>query len=288
MPAFASINGEISPADQARVSVLDNGFTLGDSVYETLRTYGAKPLHFDRHLARLRRSAARLGFDIPLRDEQFRARVDAVLGSADNAESYLRWIVSRGVGSISYDFESVDGPTIVMLARAFEPPRDSLYENGVAACIAGIRRNARDAIDPAIKTSSLMNNILAMREAHERGVFEALLLNADGEVAEGASSNVFAVQRGELCTPPLEAGILEGITRALTIEIAEARGIPAIVRPLRPDDLHGADELFITSSTKELLPVWALDGDPVGGGKPGPITRSLLSAYRDYAARTAA
>ncbi len=287
MPAFASINGEITPADQARISVFDNGFTLGDSVYETLRTYGGKPIHVDRHLARLRRSAARLGFDIPLDDDQFRARVDEVLSRADNPESYMRWIVSRGVGSISYDFDSVDEPTVVILARLFEPPPESVFENGIAVCIAGIRRNARDAIDPAIKTSSLMNNILAMREARERGAVEPLLLNRNGEVAEGAGSNVFAVHEGELSTPPLDAGILEGITRALTVELAETQGIPVKVRPLRPEDLRAADELFITSTTKELMPVATLDEHPVNDGKPGPISRKLLAAYREYARRTA-
>jgi len=288
MPAFASINGEITPADQARISVFDNGFTLGDSVYETLRTYAGKPFHVDRHLARLRRSAARLGFDIPLSDDEFRARVDEILSSADNPESYMRWIVSRGVGSISYDFDAVDGPTIVILARPFEPPPESLFETGIAVCIAGIRRNARDAIDPAIKTSSLMNNILAMREARERGAVEPLLLNRNGEVAEGAGSNVFAVHEGELSTPPLDAGILEGITRALTLELAETQGILVKVRPLRPDDLRAADELFITSTTKELMPVATLDEHPVNDGKPGPISRKLLAAYRAYASRTAA
>ena len=287
MPAFASINGEIFPADQARVSVFDNGFTLGDSVYETLRTYGGKPLHIERHLARLRRSAARLGFDIPLSDAQFRTRVDAVLKRADNPESYMRWIVSRGVGRISYDFDAVDGPTVVILARPLEPPSQSVFDTGITACIVAIRRNSRDAIDPAIKTSSLMNNILAMREAHERGAVEPLLLNASGEVAEGAGSNVFIVKGGELSTPPLEAGILEGITRGLTIEIAEGRGVVVKVQPLRPDDLRAADELFITSTTTELMPVATLDDEPVGDGKPGSITRSLLNEYREYAARTA-
>jgi branched-chain amino acid aminotransferase len=192
------------------------------------------------------------------------------------------------VGSISYDFDAVRGPTVVILARPFEPPPESVFDNGIAACIAGVRRNARDAIDPAIKTSSLVNNILAMREAQQRGAVEPLLLNGSGEVAEGAGSNVFAVHAGKLSTPPLDAGILEGITRALTFELAAARSIPLQVRPLRPDDLRTADELFVTSTTKELMPVATLDERPVGDGKPGPITRQLLHDYRSYAARTAA
>ena len=132
-----------------------------------------------------------------------------------------------------------------------------------------------------------MNNILAMREARERGAVEPLLLNRNGEVAEGAGSNVFAVHEGELSTPPLDAGILEGITRALTVELAETQGIPVKVRPLRPEDLRAADELFITSTTKELMPVATLDEHPVNDGKPGPISRKLLAAYREYARRTA-
>ena len=275
-----SIDGRVGTPEEVTLKVTDNGFVFGDSAYETLRTYGGRPFELDRHLVRLRRSVALLGFELKTSDDEIKARIDACLSFARNDESYLRVIVSRGVGDMSYRFERIPEPTIAMYVKPLEPTNDALYLKGGAAVIVTIRRNPIEALNPAIKASNLLNNVLATREAYGKGAFEAILLNTRGEVAEGAGSNVFIVKGGLLLTPPLSCGLLAGITRELTLEIAASTGVPHEERVLYPEDLRGADELFITSTLKELAPMVTLDGTPVGSGMPGPATKALLKAYR--------
>lgn len=282
MGVFASVNGNVVPAEQARVSVLDNGFTFGDAVYETLRTYAGRPFHLDRHLERLRASAARLGFSPAFGDDVFAKRLDELLARAGNEESYIRVILTRGEGDISYRFDRVKGPTLVMVVKPFEPPPERDYVEGIPVVIASVRRNHPRALDPAIKSNNLLNNILAVREGQARGAVETILLNDAGEVAEGASSNLFVVKRGQALTPPLAAGILPGITRHLVLDLCREVGVPAREETLRVPDLLAADEMFITSTTKEAAPVRTIDGKPVGSGKPGPVHKRILQAYREY------
>jgi branched-chain amino acid aminotransferase len=282
---FASVNGRVTPAEEARVSVLDNGFTFGDAVYETLRTYAGRPFRLGRHLRRLRASAARLGIEVPAADEALGGQLDALLARAGNPESYIRLIVTRGEGDISYNFERVKGPTVVMAVKPFPAYPEHHYRDGVDAIVATVRRNHRQALDPAIKSCNLLNNILAVREAQARGAAEAILLNLEGEVAEGASTNVFAAREGVVRTPPLEAGILAGITREVVLEVAARIGVPVREERVLRADLQGADEAFLTSTTRELVPIRTIDGRPVGDGRPGPLTERLLAAFREEAAR---
>ena len=283
MGFFASVNGIVTPAEEARVSVLDNGFTFGDSVYETLRTYAGRPFEWGRHLRRLRASAGRLGFDIPLSNGDLLARLDAVLAPAANPESYIRIIVSRGLGDISYHFDTVKGPTVVIAVKPCVSYPEWHYTQGIPVSLVSVRRNHPQALDPAIKSSNLLNNVLALREAQARGAEEALLLNQRGEIAEGASTNVFIVRDGTVITPVLEAGILAGITREVVLEIARALSLPVREDVLRPEDLMDADEAFLTSTTREVVPIRTVDGRPVGPGQPGPVTTRVLEAFRAYA-----
>jgi branched-chain amino acid aminotransferase len=283
MSVLASINGRVAHGDEARVSVFDNGFMFGDGAYETLRTYGRRPFHLGRHLRRLRASVARLGFTIPPDDGALAAQLDALLAQADHEESYVRFVATRGVGDISYHFDRVRGPTIVTVVKPLEPLPESVYSEGLAAAMVSIRRNSPSALDPAIKSINLLNNILAVREAQARGAAEAILLNERGEVAEGASSNVFAVKSGSVLTPPLSAGLLAGITRGVVLELAPAVGLSVQEAALRPERLFESDEVFITSSLREIAPVRAIDGRAVGDGRPGPMARKLLAAFREYA-----
>jgi len=285
MGFFASVNGQVVPAEEARVSVLDNGFTFGDSAYETIRTYGGRPFEWERHLRRLRASAARLGFEIPVSNEELLKRLDAVLTRAANPESYIRLIVTRGVGDISYHFERVEGPTVVMVVKPHLPYPDWHYAQGIDVALVDVRRNHPRALDPAIKSSNLLNNVLAVREAQSRGAEEALLLNQEGRLAEGASTNVFLVRGGALRTPPLSAGILAGITREVVLELAAGLGLPAREEVLGAEDLRDAEEAFLTSSTREVVPIRRVDGRPVGEGRPGPVTRRVVDAFRAYAPR---
>jgi branched-chain amino acid aminotransferase len=280
---FASVNGRISPAGEARVSVLDNGFTFGDGVYETLRTYGGRPFRMERHLARLRGSAARLGIVVP-EDAALVRDADALLARAGNPESYLRIIVTRGEGDVSYNFDRVQGPTVVMLAKPLPGYPEWHYRDGVEVAVASVRRNHRTALDPAIKSCNLLNNIMAAREGQSRGAVETLLLNQEGEVAEGAGTNVFLVSAGVLRTPPLSAGILAGITREAVLELAGRLGVPVREQPVGLEELFAADEAFLCSSTRELVPIRSVDGRTIGAGKPGPVTLRLLAAFRENAA----
>lgn len=283
MGFFASVNGVLTPAAEAKVSILDNGFSFGDSVYETLRTYRGRPFHLERHLLRLRASASRLGIDIPLRDEVFAQRLDLLLAGAQNDESYIRMIVSRGEGDLSYRFDRVKGPTVVLVVKPYEPFPASYYTEGVPVIISTVRRNHPSALDPAIKSCNLLNNILAIREAQAKGALEPILLNAGGQLAEGAGSNVFIVRGGQALTPPLSAGILPGVTRATLLQIGPAIGIPTREEVLRQEDLSAADEAFLTSTLKEVMPIRSVDGRAIGDGKPGPVSLRLLQALREYA-----
>src|SRR5687768_18251252 len=245
MAFFASVNGEIAPAADARVAVLDNGFTFGDGVYETLRTYGGRPFHLDRPRERLRASAAMLAIEIPPGDAALAADLDRLLERAANPESYIRIIVSRGVGEISYRFDRIKGPTIVMAARAYEPFAEAQYKDGIPVIISSVRRNSPHALDPAMKSCNLINNIMAVREAQAKKAAEPLMLNERGDVAEGASANVFIVAKGALVTPPLNDGILPGVTRELVLERAAELAIPSREESIRVDRLLAADEAFI-------------------------------------------
>lgn len=283
MGSFASVNGHITPLEDARVPVLDHGFVFGDSVYEVVRTYGGRPFETGRHLRRLRASADRLGIAIALPDAEILAQVRALLDRAGDVESYVRIVVTRGVGDSSYDFGAVVGPTVVMIQKELAPVSEASYRHGVRVSAVDVRRNHPKSLDPAMKSSNLLNNILALRQAQERGAEEAVLLNLDGFVAEGSSTNVFAVKSGTLCTPPLSAGILGGITRAVVIELAAAQGIPVAEANLKLDDLLGADEAFLSSTTREVMPIRQVDEALISHGRPGPISVRLLEAFRKYA-----
>jgi branched-chain amino acid aminotransferase len=282
---FASINGTVLPVEEARVSVLDNGFAFGDSVYEVLRTYGGRAFEPGRHFRRLRASAARLGIPVPGPDASLLAQVDALLARTGDPESYIRIVVSRGLGDCSYNFDRVQGPTVVMIQKPLPQHPAWHYESGIEVAAVHVRRNHPRALDPAIKSSNLLNNILAVREAQSRGAEEPVLLNQDGFVAEGASTNVFLVRGGAVATPPLSAGILAGITREVVLELLPTLAIPFREEPLRLPDLLGADEVFVTSTTREVVPVARVDETAIGEGRPGPLTRRVMEAFRAYAPR---
>jgi branched-chain amino acid aminotransferase len=280
---FASVNGIVVPAEEARVSVLDNGFAFGDSVYEVLRTYDGLAFEPGRHFRRLRASAARLGFSVPASDADLLAQVGGLLARAGRGESYIRIIVSRGLGDCSYSFERVQGPTVVMIQKPLPPYPAWHYLDGIKVAAVGVRRNHPRALDPAIKSSNLLNNILAVREAQSRGAEESVLLNQEGFLAEGASTNVFLARGGTLLTPPLSAGILAGITREVVLELLPALGIPFGERPLHLEELVSADEAFLTSTTREVVPVKQVDETTLGSGRPGPLTRRVMEAFGAYA-----
>ena len=255
--------------------MFDRGFLYGDSVYETVGTMHGRLFALADHLDRLERSAARIGLRPPPRATIERAVAETVQASA-NVESRVRIVLTRGAGKLDLDPASVDDTQLVVIVMPLQTLPPALYEAGVPVAIVSVMRNDPRAIDPAIKSGNYLNNVLAVGEARRQGAHEALLCAADGSVAEGASSNVFLVSGGEVRTPSLDVGILEGITRAQVLALCRANGIPARETRLWPDELRGADEVFITSATRKVLPVTRVDQAVIGEGKPGPVTRRLM------------
>jgi branched-chain amino acid aminotransferase len=275
---YVFLNGSILPESEARISVYDHGFLYGDGIYETMRAYEGVVFMRDRHLERLRRSASMIKLDLP-DDAYLKDAIRRAVAVNNLADAYIRVTISRGKGPIGLDPALCGETTLVVLAEPFKPYPESLYREGVKLVIAETRRNLVAAIDPKIKSLNFLNNILAKMEAKEQRAYEAIMLNAEGYIAEGTVSNIFFVIDGVLCTPSTEAGILDGITRELVIELAAQAGVEVREGKFRPEDLLGASEVFFTNTTSEVMPVSSVGqrNYAVGG-----TTKNLRSRYRDY------
>jgi branched-chain amino acid aminotransferase len=285
MAATVNVNGRIFDQEHAVISVFDHGFLYGEGVYETLRTYNGQPFLFDRHMKRLRTSAGMLALAVPLSDEEidrrFRETARAAgLGDGPDREAYLRILVTRGVGELTYDPAACPEPSIVVIAKPLVNPPTEVFERGVRVALVPIVRNHPGSVNPLIKSNNLLNNALAMQEAFRRGAFEGIMRNYRGELAECTQSNLFIVKHGAALTPPIDAGLLPGITRAFLFEVGAEIGITVREQVLRDDDLFGADECFLTSTTREVVPIVQVDDRKIGAGVPGPITQALLASYR--------
>jgi branched-chain amino acid aminotransferase len=276
------IGGRPCPPEEAAVPVFDRGFLFGDSVYETVGTNRGRLVFLDDHLDRLARSAERIYLRLPPRDE-IQGAVRDTLAAAENPESRVRIIVTRGDGTVDLDPAAAGQPRLVIIMQPLGGPSSELYEKGAEVEIVSVTRNSPRAIDPAVKSGNYLNNVLAMGEARRRrpSVNEAILCAANGSVAEGATSNVFAVAAGELRTPALEVGILDGVTRGKILALARVNNVACHeISFMSPDDLRRADEAFLTSSVRGVLPVTRIDGQGLGDGKPGAVTRRLMLLYR--------
>ena len=281
MPSLVSIDGVLVPPAEATVSVYDRGFLYGDSVFETVRTYGGEPFALAEHMARLARSAERVAIALPIAPADFALEIRLAVRAARNPESYARAMLTRGSGPLGLDPSLAVRPRRVIFVEPLVPPPASAYRDGVAVITVRTAR-AADAADGA-KVGNYLGSLLALRKAKNAGAHEALILDAAGRVVEGTTSNVFLVRDGALVTPPEEAGILPGITRAHLLEAAEERGLTVRLAPVTPADLAAADEVFISSSLRELIPVVRVDDRRVGDGRPGPLTRTLHVAFRTRA-----
>jgi branched-chain amino acid aminotransferase len=275
-----NVNGTITAADVAVVSPLDRGFLYGDSVYETIRTYGGRPFLLSEHLVRLRRSAERLEIPHERSTVDIETEIIRTIASAALPETAIRVVLTRGRGPLGYAPEACGPPTLVVHARPCPVIPDSFMREGIDVAIVGVTRNSRTSLDPAIKSSNLLNNFLAWRAAQRLGAYEPILLNAAERLTEGATSNLFMVRTERLITPSLEDGLLEGVTRGLVLELAREAGIDAVEESLGPDDLRTADEAFLTSTLKGVLPIRRCDGWPVRHGRPGPITRRVMDLFQ--------
>jgi branched-chain amino acid aminotransferase len=278
------VNGKITSADQAMVPVYDHGFVYGEGVYETMRTYNRVPFLYDRHMRRLRRSAERIALDVPFTDEALLASIDQTIAAAgDLREAYVRVLHTRGVGDLTYDLKSTPVPTTVIIVKPFEAYPARVYDQGIRLALVDMLRNHPRSVNPIIKSNNLMNNALAMQAAYRAGAEEALMCNYRGELTECSQSNFFLVRGGAALTPPSESGLLEGVTRAFLFELGRELGIDVREETLYPKDLDTADEMFITSTTRELSPVVNVDGKAVGNGAVGPVTKKLTALYQQRA-----
>jgi len=278
MTAMIEIDGVLSPPEQARIPVLDRGFLYGDSVYEVLRTYEGALFALEAHLDRLARSAASLKIDLPPR-ERLVAGIERTVAAAGNPESYCRVIVTRGSGPLTLDPTTAGRPLTAIVAKEYEPFPDWTYERGVRVIVPSIQRTSPGSLDPAIKSGNYLNSVMAMGEARRAGYFDALMLDREGLVTEATSANVFAWKDGRLLTPPLEVGILSGVTRGLLLELARELGIPCEERHLPLAELLAAEELMLTSTLREVQPVVEVGDRVIGDGMPGPMARDLRREF---------
>ncbi len=290
---FVNIHGELLPAESASVSVMDHGFIYGDSVYETIRTYRKAPFLLGRHLDRLERSLGRIFLEMPCSRNELEAQIWRTIDESPiEGDLIIRIVLSRGIGPIGLDIGTCTQPRYMIYAMELTPesiPEDadpSRGGGGVHIIVSKVRRNSPRALDPSIKSGNFLNNILAFKEARDKRAHDAVLCTSDGYIAECTTANIFLVKDGFIWTPR-SWGILDGITRAVLFEEAEAAGIPVGETDIPPEALFNADEVFITSSVKGVVPVCLVNGRSVGVGNEstegvrGPVTHKLQELYRD-------
>jgi branched-chain amino acid aminotransferase len=278
------VNGRISGANEAVVPVYDHGFLYGEGIYETLRTYNGVPFLYDRHMRRLRASAMHLQLDVPFDDTGLMRKIDETVAAAgEMKEAYIRVLLTRGVGELTYDPDATPTPSLIIIVKPADEPSARVSDEGIPISLVPILRNHPGSVNPIIKSNNLLNNALAMQEAYRRGGEEGLMCNYRGELSECSQSNFFMVRGGVVLTPRSAAGLLEGVTRAFLFEVGKEVGVEVREETLYPADLDTAEEAFITSTTREISPVVRIDDRVIAGGKPGPITKTLLDGYRKRA-----
>jgi branched-chain amino acid aminotransferase len=277
LSGLVNINGAIGPVAEGRISVLDHGFLFGDSIYETMRTYDRRPFLFGRHFARLQRSAKAVLMKLPWDASRTRAETVRTIDAAGSTEQRIRITVTRGVGDMSPDPDGCT-PAVLIFSTPFTPPPADVYKNGVSVVVSSFYRSRQlgDA-----KTGNLLRSVLALKEAKDAGAFEAITLTDDGKISDGITSNIWFVQGRRLLTPSTGSGILEGITRGVVLDLAKRAGLAVEENIIGVQEIERSDELFLTSSTREIVPIVRVSGKAIGNGRPGPVTRSLMEAFRN-------
>ncbi len=281
------VDGVLSAAADAKVSALDRGFLYGDSAFEVMRTYGGRAFCERQHLERLERSCERLRIPPAIERVVLRERIARAVRESKLSECYVRVAITRGVGPLGIRLPKAPRPTVLVYALPLEVPDASFYRDGIEVGLVHVGRATDGTSAAGAKTSNYLTSVLALDDVRQRGAQEAIVVGALGELIEGATSNLFLVRshagKPILDTPPISSGILEGITRSTVIELATTLGIPVREQSISSADLYGADEAFITSTIRELVPVVRADGVTIASGRPGPVVAQLLAAYRQLA-----
>ena len=274
------INGRYYDERNARISVFDHGLLYGDGVFEGIRAYNGRVFRLKEHIDRLFYSAKAILLTIPMSRAAIVRAVVETCRANKIRNGYIRLVVTRGVGTLGLNPNRCKNPSVIIIADKIQLYPESFYARGMEIITVPTTRNLHSALNPAIKSLNYLNNILAKIEAHNAGCEEAIMLNAEGFVAECTGDNVFIVKEGQLFTPPLSAGALYGITRRTVMEIAAEPGYKVSELNLTRYDLFNADECFLTGTGAEIVPVTKIDGRSIGQGRPGPVTRELEERYR--------
>jgi len=278
------IDGELLEQEDAKLSVFDHGTLYGDGVFEGIRAYNGKVFEFSPHLDRLFASAECLRLKMPYAREDLIDATHAVMEANRMVDGYIRMVVTRGAGTLGLSPFRCPRPSVFIIADQVALYPDALYTSGMPVIIAKTVRTSPRMVNPRVKSLNYLNNILANIEAIDAGVEEAIMLNEDGNVAEGTGDNVFIVTEGEVITPPADAGILLGITRGVVIGLAKRLGLAMLERHFAPEQLYAADECFLTGTAAEVIAVTRVGETPIGDGRVGPVTQRLLAAFREYIA----
>jgi branched-chain amino acid aminotransferase len=278
MSEIVYLNGKLIPRSEAKLSAFDHGFLYGYGLFETMRAYSGHIFRLDRHVSRLRRSAQILGLADKLASIEIGAACLGTLVANQLEDARLRLSISAGEGDMTPDPGTCSTPTILVTAKSYIPLIPERYELGFKAVLSSLRRDSRSPLSP-LKSTCYLNNILARMEAKAAGCDEAILLNEQGHLVEGSTSNIFLVSKGILVTPPLESGILPGITREAVLELAQALNIKAMEREIELEELTEAEEAFLTNSVLELMPLTWFEGKAIASGKAGQLTKELAKAY---------
>jgi len=273
------VDGQYCDEKNAKVSVFDHGLLYGDGVFEGIRAYNGRVFKLKEHIDRLYYSAKAILLDIPMSHAEMMRAVVETCRQNTLRDGYIRLVVTRGVGTLGLNPNRCKNPSVIIIADTIQLYPQEMYDKGMAIVTVPTTRNLNNALNPAIKSLNYLNNVLAKIEANLAGVEEALMLNSAGYVAECTGDNIFILKDGRMLTPPLSSGALYGITRATVIDLAREAGIEASEPNLTRYDLYIADECFLTGTGAEIIPVTKIDGRVIGGGKPGPTTRSLVSKY---------
>ncbi|TWT46060.1 Branched-chain-amino-acid aminotransferase [Phycisphaerae bacterium RAS1] len=278
------ISGKLVNADQAQVNVFDHGLLYGDGIFEGIRSYNGRIFERHAHLRRFFDSAKAIGLKLPYAYEEIDRAMDETLAAngylRPDKDAYIRMVCTRGVGVLGISPKRTWKPTLYIITSTIRMYPPEMYENGMPVIVSSVTRNHSNAMPPRVKSLNYLNNILAKIEAHDANVSEAIMLNAQGYVAEATGDNIFIVRNGQLQTPPTSAGILEGVTRATIIRLAREMGTEVVEKDLVRTDLYCADECFLTGTGAEVIPVREIDRRPVGSGNVGPVTRELMASYK--------
>lgn len=277
------INGSFYSKEDAKISVFDHGLLYGDGVFEGLRSYGGKVFHLAEHIDRLYESALAICLELPLTKDEMTDAVNQTVKVNKIEDGYIRLVVTRGSGTLGLDPNRCSVPQVIIIADSITLYPEEFYENGLEIITSSVIRNHPAALSPRIKSLNYLNNILAKIEGLSAGCIEALMLNHKGEVAECTGDNIFLVKGGELYTPPLDAGILAGVTRNVVINLAKEHGVTTHETSLTKHDVYVAEECFLTGSAAEVIPVVKVDTRVIGTGKPGPLSKKLKQLFAEYA-----